>query len=215
MPSRQAQVSLIQSAYRQGGCDPAVTGAIGEAIGAYRRSDKDGKLFVGSVKTNIGHLEGASGLAGLIKAVRSLEEGVIAPNIWFENGNPAIDFDGWHIQVPTEPTAWPASGLRRASINGFGYGGTNAHIIVDDAYHYLAENGLQGHHRTRPPPLSGAILSQLGPDRISDKAAKDRPIIFYLSAHEREAVENAAKSLSEYLVLPSFIAEGYPLENLA
>ncbi|KAK4153322.1 hypothetical protein C8A00DRAFT_33947 [Chaetomidium leptoderma] len=230
MPSRDAQVSLIRAAYAQAGCDPAVTGyfeahgtgtpagdpieasAIGEALGRHRKeSGEDGKLFVGSIKTNIGHLEGASGLAGLIKAVRSLEEGVIAPNIWFEKGNPAIDFDGWRIRVPTEATPWPVAGLRRASINGFGYGGTNAHVIVDDTYHYLAERGLQGNHRTRPSLSGGPASGTLSPPQ------QDRPpLIFYLSAHEQEAVANQAKSFADYLARSDGdISEGPGLEDLA
>ncbi|KFZ15400.1 hypothetical protein V502_05628, partial [Pseudogymnoascus sp. VKM F-4520 (FW-2644)] len=121
LPSKDAQAELIQTAYEQAGCDPAATGyfeahgtgtaagdpieasAIGATLGKFRGPGEEGKLFVGSVKTNIGHLEGASGLAGLIKAVLSLERGVVLPNLWFEKGNPAIDFEGWRIRVPTEP----------------------------------------------------------------------------------------------------------------
>lgn len=138
LPSKDAQISLIQTAYEQSGCDPAETGyfeahgtgtaagdpletgAVGATLGLHRKEGEEGKLYIGSVKTNIGHLEGASGLAGLIKAVLSVEKGVIAPNLWFEKGNPAIDFDGWKIRVPTEPVPWPSSGIRRASINSFG-----------------------------------------------------------------------------------------------
>ncbi|KAL2164963.1 hypothetical protein VTH06DRAFT_259 [Thermothelomyces fergusii] len=242
MPSRRAQVSLIRSAYEQGRCDPAVTGyfeahgtgtpagdpveasAIGEALGPYRRGGEDGKLFVGSIKTNIGHLEGASGLAGLIKAVRSLEEGVIAPNIWFEKGNPAIDFDAWRIRVPTEPTPWPVPGLRRASINGFGYGGTNAHVIIDDAYHYLAERGIRGLHRTRPsllpsPTASAPFLSpphpQFPPGKANGGVAKARPMAFFLSAHEREAAANLAKSFADFLAQPDPDGRELRLQDLA
>ena len=159
LPSKEAQVSLINSVYSQSQLDPAVTGyfeahgtgtpagdpleaaAIGAALGRHRPSGEENKLYVGSIKTNIGHLEGASGLAGLIKAVLSVEKGMIAPNLWFKNGNPAIDFDGWRIKVPTEPVAWPVSGVRRASVNSFGYGGTNAHVTIDDAFHSLQSRG--------------------------------------------------------------------------
>ena len=137
LPSRSAQVSLIRAAYEQAGCDPSVTGyveahgtgtaagdpleagAIGDALGVHR--NEGDKLCVGSIKTNIGHLEGASGLAAIVKTVMSLEKGLIAPNLWFEKGNPAIDFDGWRIRVPTEIVPWPSKGIRRASVNGFGY----------------------------------------------------------------------------------------------
>lgn len=230
LPSKGAQISLIKSAYEQSGCDPSLVGyfeahgtgtaagdpietsAIGATLGKYRPDGEEGKLYVGSVKTNIGHLEGASGLAGLIKAVLSMERGIILPNLWFENGNPAIDFEGWHIRVPTEPVPWPVPGLRRASINSFGYGGTNSHTIIDDAYHYLRLRGLVGKHRTSPRPTqlhpnqigktdtSDELLyfpqlsdSNSGPDsgynsdsslELSRKKQSQRPRIFHLAGHE-------------------------------
>lgn len=136
LPSRDAQVSLIRSAYKMAGLedefattayveahgtgtsagDPIEANAIGAVLGTAK--GRSAKLHVGSIKTNVGHLEGASGLAGLIKAVLSVESGVILPNIWFERGNPNIDFDGLNINVPTEMVEWPVEGVRRASING-------------------------------------------------------------------------------------------------
>ena len=164
---KMAQIDLIRSAYKAAGCDvsqtgyfeahgtgtaagdPIETGAIGEVFAAHRSFAADGAaipLSIGSLKANTGHLEGASGIAGLIKAVLSVEKGTIAPNIWFQRGNPAIDFEGWRLQVPTETKDWPLEGLRRASVNSFGYGGTNAHIFVDDAYHYLQQYRHSGGH---------------------------------------------------------------------
>jgi len=66
-----------------------------------------------------------------------LETGLIPPSIHFKKGNPKIKFDQWHIKIPTVPTLWPNNGVRRISINSFGFGGTNAHAILDDAYHFL------------------------------------------------------------------------------
>lgn len=189
LPSKTAQISLIETAYKQAGCDPSLTGyfeahgtgtqagdpieasAIGATLGKCRpEKGEDGKLYVGSIKTNIGHLEGASGLAGLIKAVLSMEKATILPNLWFENGNPAIDFDGWRIRVPTEPAPWPGAGLRRASINSFGYGGTNSHTIIDDAYHYLLLRGLKGNHCTMLRP----DLRLLSHDQIASPATTNQ-----------------------------------------
>ncbi|KAL2835135.1 polyketide synthase [Aspergillus cavernicola] len=102
----------------------------------------------GSVKANIGHLEGASGLASLVKAILILEKGIIPPNALFEKINPAIDAQLFHIVVPTESVAWPNPGLRRISVNSFGFGGSNSHIILDDALHYLQYQGLAGRHCT-------------------------------------------------------------------
>lgn len=169
LPSRDAQQSLINSAYKSAKCDPSVVGyfeahgtgtpagdpleagAIGSTLGQHRGPGEE--LYVGSIKTNIGHLEGTSGLASVIKTVLALEKGAIPPNLNFEKGSESIDFEGWHIRVPTELVPWPIPGVRRASINSFGFGGTNAHIILDDAYHYLKSRGLRGSHRTSPTPL--------------------------------------------------------------
>ncbi|KFH41335.1 Lovastatin nonaketide synthase-like protein [Hapsidospora chrysogenum ATCC 11550] len=191
MPMRNAQARLIRQAYQQAGLDFMQTGyieahgtgtplgdpieaaAIGETLGSVRPEGEDGKLYMGSVKSNIGHLEGASGLAGMIKAVLSLEKGIIAPNVWFEKGNQNIDFDRWNLRVPTEPTPWPTPGLRRASVNSFGYGGTNAHVILDDARHYMEERGLCGKHRTSPSPLGKDIMAAVGDSLTSSSLSSD------------------------------------------
>ncbi|OBT78885.1 Type I Iterative Polyketide synthase (PKS) [Pseudogymnoascus sp. 05NY08] len=250
LPSKEAQAELIQTAYEQAGCDPAATGyfeahgtgtaagdpieasAIGATLGKFRRPGEEGKLFVGSVKTNIGHLEGASGLAGLIKAVLSLERGVVLPNLWFENGNPAIDFEGWRIKVPTEPTAWPTEGLRRASINSFGFGGTNCHAIIDDAFHYLQSRRLKGNHTTSPRSLLGEGMQRPlllgGGGKIEEivegdamlassaSALNARPRIFKVSANEEKLAVTLAKSFAEHLAtIPTDTTDTAYLDNLA
>ncbi|KAF2654169.1 hypothetical protein K491DRAFT_679868 [Lophiostoma macrostomum CBS 122681] len=106
----------------------------------------------GSAKSNIGHLEGASGLAGVIKALLVLENGIIPPQANFEKLNPRIDGAGLNIQIPTLATLWPVRGLRRASVNSFGASGTNAHAVLDDVYHTLSRLGLRGNHNTVADP---------------------------------------------------------------
>lgn len=81
---------------------------------------------MGSIKTNIGHTEGCSGLAGIIKTVLCLEKGVLPPNAGFENLNPKLQLAEWKIALPLTAMPWPRTGLRRASVNSFGYGGANA-----------------------------------------------------------------------------------------
>ncbi|KAG9506470.1 Type I Iterative PKS, partial [Fusarium musae] len=171
-PTRQAQVDLINAAYRSAGLsktqtrffeahgtgtpvgDPIEASAISGAFSEYRSEQEP--MVVGAVKTNIGHLEGSAGIAGLIKAIMVLEKGIIPPNMGFQTPNPKIPVHDWHLKFPTKPEAWPTKGLRRASINAFGYGGSNAHIIIDDAYHYLLEHGLKGKHQTiEYPPVEG------------------------------------------------------------
>lgn len=261
LPSREAQVRLIQSAYEQAGCDPSQTGyceahgtgtaagdpleasAIGDALGAHRPDGEENKLYVGSIKTNIGHLEGASGLAGIVKAVMSVERGFIAPNLWFEKGNPAIDFDAWRIRVPTEVIPWPMSGLRRASVNGFGYGGTNGHVIIDDAYHFMKERGLSGKHMTAKPEPPFIIEENLMTGSVSDisddesasvfqrsgintpssdesvcsdpSGPETRPRVFFLSGHENESILNNAKAYAAHLTAQEQGNEEQLLDDLA
>lgn len=115
LPSKEAQVANIRSVYDSAGLDFNQTGyvechgtgtqagdwrelkAISESLGSERAIDNP--IVVGSVKPNIGHLEGAAGVAGLIKGVLTLEHGKIPPNINFEKGNPNIDFEGWRVRV--------------------------------------------------------------------------------------------------------------------
>ncbi|KAL9093844.1 MAG: hypothetical protein Q9165_003767 [Trypethelium subeluteriae] len=153
LPSGDAQSSLITSVYESAGLDPLDTSyveahgtgtAAGDPIEASalakvfcKDRSVDQSLAVGSIKTNIGHLEGASGLAGVIKTVLMLENKFIVPNTNFEKANPNIPLDDWRLTVPTKGYDWLSTGIRRASINSFGYGGTNAHIIIDEAEAYL------------------------------------------------------------------------------
>ena len=143
MPGKDAQAQNICQLYKMVGLDvnqtgyvechgtgtkagdPVELGAISESLCAQRSSDKP--LIVGSIKTNIGHLEGAAGVAGLIKSVLCLEKGIIPPNTNFKEPNPAIHFEEWNLKVSGAPvTFWrtairagppfPPSGLVQESI---------------------------------------------------------------------------------------------------
>ncbi|KAI0415149.1 polyketide synthase PksD [Xylaria grammica] len=116
-----------------------------KALGSVFRSARSpgAPLFVGSVKANIGHLEGGSGLAGILKCILMLEKGLIPPNPLFEKFNPKINAKRNNIQVPTSCVPWPSPGLRRVSVNSFGFGGSNGHVILDDAYHTLEALSLR------------------------------------------------------------------------
>ena len=113
--------------------DPTEANAIGRVFEPAR--SKEDPIYFGAVKANIGHLEGASGIAGIIKALLVLEKGVIPGNANFEKINPQIDADALALRFPQEATPWPVRGLRRASVNSFGFGGSNSHAILDDVYH--------------------------------------------------------------------------------
>lgn len=229
MPSKQAQIDLIRSAYRAADCDlsetgyfeahgtgtaagdPIETGTIGEVFAASRPLAANGEpvpLAIGSVKTNMGHLEGASGIAGLVKAILSVEKGIIAPNIWFEHGNPAIDFEGWRLQVPTEAKDWPLEGVRRASVNSFGYGGTNAHVIIDDAQHFLQRyQRSYGHVRND----SGFV----SPDSDASPSTAPRSRMFLLSANDEGTLSRVGEKLADQLQTQSVFDEEKLLDDLA
>ncbi|KAI1759001.1 putative polyketide synthase [Hypoxylon sp. FL1150] len=163
-PSKEMQRQLIESTYRNANLTMSQTGyfeahgtgtAIGDpleamAIGDAFRSkrDPDDPLIIGAVKANIGHLEGAAGIAGIIKAILVLEKGIIPPIAKLSEVNEDIDSDFLNLEFPKTPIPWPRPGLRRASVNSFGFGGTNAHAVLDDAFHYLQARGLTGNHCT-------------------------------------------------------------------
>ncbi len=96
--------------------------------------DADSPLMLGSVKTNIGHLEAAAGIAGVIKAVIALQQQEIPPHLHFATPNPYIDWTAMPMQVPTTVTPWaPIEGRRVAGVSSFGFSGTNAHVILEQA----------------------------------------------------------------------------------
>ncbi|ORY16811.1 hypothetical protein BCR34DRAFT_506815 [Clohesyomyces aquaticus] len=157
MPSPQAQADLIRQTYRKAGLDPTQLGSrpsffeahgtgttVGdpveaEAIAAaffppgQEYTDNE-ILYVGSIKTVVGHTEGTAGIAGLLKAALAVRYGVIPPNLLFSRMNPAVAPFTKHMRLVTAANPWPdlPTGCpRRASINSFGYGGSNVHVIIE------------------------------------------------------------------------------------
>ncbi|EAQ83181.1 hypothetical protein CHGG_09585 [Chaetomium globosum CBS 148.51] len=122
-PSVEAQEALIRDCYRRAGL---LFGGSG------RR--RENPLLMGSIKTNIGHTEAASGLASIIKTALAMERGVIPPSINFEKPNPKIALDDWNLKLVTELVNWPPGSSRRASVNNFGAGGPNRKFLVNLAY---------------------------------------------------------------------------------
>ena len=145
VPSAKAQEALMRRAYKVAGItDFSKTGFVechgtGTPVGDPIEASAVGRVFgesgvyIGSIKPNFGHTEGASGLLSVIKTVLALENSTIPPNIKFLRPNPAIPFESAKLTVPTEPTPWPHGRLERASVNSFGVGGTNAHAVIDSA----------------------------------------------------------------------------------
>ncbi len=149
-PSREAQEAVLRSAYRASGVEPGQidyieahgTGTLlgdpieARALGAVLAEGRpEGeRCWVGSAKTNIGHLEAAAGVAGIIKTTLALERGLIPPSLHFHRANPHIPFDSLPIAVASQLTPWPRSKPGRlAGVSSFGFGGTNAHVVLEAA----------------------------------------------------------------------------------
>lgn len=184
-PGRDAQAALLREVYSRARLtpfdvqfieahgtgtragDPVEAGAIGSVLGEVRPGDNP--LLIGSVKSNIGHLEGASGLAGVIKAVLAMEHGVIPANLHFQTPNPDIDFDGMRLKVTGTKTPWPACSVRRAGVNSFGFGGSNAHAVIEQAP-LVPALALPAHHRRneRTPQAFPIVLSAHTKQALAD-----------------------------------------------
>lgn len=150
-PNPSAQIGVLENACKSARVDPLEIGyveahgtgtSLGDRIEAHalgmvfgRKRPGSGPLMIGSIKPNIGHLEGAAGIAGLIKAVLMVKRGSLLPSGGFTEPNPAIPFTELGLRVVDELQEWPvvAGRPRRAGVSSFGFGGTNAHVIVEEA----------------------------------------------------------------------------------
>lgn len=149
-PNGQSQEEVLTSAYQNAGVDPGQVDYVEahgtgtplgdpievQALGAVMGKDRpqNRPLKIGSVKTNIGHLEAAAGVAGVIKTALALKHGELPPSLHFESPNPHIPFDQLPIRVQTELEPWAKEdGRRLAGVSSFGFGGSNAHVVLEEA----------------------------------------------------------------------------------
>ncbi|CAG9952668.1 unnamed protein product [Clonostachys rosea f. rosea IK726] len=250
-PSQEAQEAQIREAYRLGGLsldrtrlfeahgtgtpmgDPIEARAIKNVFQEYR--SQESPMYIGALKSNIGHLEAAAGVAGVIKVVMCLEKGIIPANAGYEAVNPRIEAEKWHLRFPAQAVPWPSEGLRRASVNSFGYGGSNAHAVIDDAYHYMQERGLSGHHCTSPqrPSMKEGLTNKdendFQPDQKDRSSgqtngvhngfthAEDLPYLFVWSTSDAPGIERIGASYKDFLSrkLLSDVVDSEYLGNLA
>lgn len=143
--------------------------AIGASFGAERKPG-DEPVYVGSVKSNLGHTEGAAGVASIIKVVLCLEKAMLVPNAGFSNLNPKIRLEEWGLRLSNTTTPWPPHLSQRASINSFGFGGANAHAILESTAQYLGKT--QTLSDTTEGIAQVVVVSthdQSGLDRTADK----------------------------------------------
>lgn len=190
LPNGEAQERLMTSVYQRAGIspgevqyieahgtgtragDPVEARALHRALSVQREPGR--QCVVGSVKTNIGHLEAGAGIAGLIKTTLALHHRQIPPNLHFEQPNPDIPFEDMCIRVPTTLEEWPArNGRAYAGVNSFGYGGTNAHLLLEEA-----------------PPL---------PEPAASATDAPVPLLFPVSARSEQALKRLGESYSAYL----------------
>ncbi|GLA68503.1 putative PKS/NRPS-like protein biosynthetic cluster [Aspergillus tubingensis] len=151
-PGTHSQEALVRRAYEKAGIDDICqTGffechGTGTVAGDTAETSAVAKLFkgkgviIGAVKSNLGHGEGASAITGIIKAVVSLENKTILPNVFFDTPNPDIPFKEGLLHVPLDPIPWPKGRSHRVSVNSFGIGGANGHVILDSSCGFLGEN---------------------------------------------------------------------------
>ncbi|KAF3798813.1 Reducing polyketide synthase FUB1 [Colletotrichum gloeosporioides] len=213
-PSSEAQADLIRSTYQAAGLplsdtqyfeahgtgtplgDPIELSAIGATLGTGRDPDS-GPLFVGSIKANVGHTEGCSGLAGVLKSIVCLEKGILVPTAGIEKVNPKLRLTDWNLALPSENMSWPSKGQRRISVNSFGFGGANAHVILDDAHNYLRNRGLLGNHNTTTleddSSESGISMGSDSPRQESHKR------LFAFSTKDQTGIDRLGPLFSDFL----------------
>ncbi|OBH90652.1 type I polyketide synthase [Mycobacterium sp. E2733] len=164
--------------------DPIEVQAAAAAYGVGR--DADRPLLVGSVKTNIGHTESASGAAGLIKVVLSLQHGVLPQSLHFERPSPHIPWDSLPVRVVDEALPWQANGRpRRAGVSSFGFTGTNAHVLVEEA-------------PARAVPADEELADDVATNSASEAQA-DQVRVLALSARSPEALVALARRYEAWL----------------
>ncbi len=180
-PSRTGQAAMLRRAYADAGVspgrvgyieahgtgtragDPIELGALGDVLAAGRPASS--RCFVGSVKTNIGHTEGAAGMAGVLKSVLALQHGEVPASLHLQELNPAVPWAELPFEIPRQRVAWAKTAEPRlAGVSGFGITGTNAHIVLEEA-------PVQNAARTPERDVLPLILSALTPAALSALAA--------------------------------------------
>ena len=237
VPNGPAQERVIEEALAQAGVAPSEVDYLeahgaGSALGdpievqaaaAVYGNGRDGNrpLLIGSVKTNVGHLESAAGVAGLIKAVLAMRHGVIPKQLHFREPNPHLDWDRLPVRVVSETTDWPRQPDRppRAAVSAFGISGTNAHVVVEGYGDPDSDHpGPDGAPRPVIVPLPDAIAEP--PEADAGLAARENRLL-PLSGKSEKALRALAGRYLAWLddrsdeIPPEYAASGPILSDMA
>lgn len=232
LPSVDAQVALMKGTYQSAGLpvsdtayveahgtgtkagDPVELEAIGRAIAQGRKSDSGKAVIVGSGKSSIGHTEASAGLASIIRSVLILETGLIPPNIYLTELNPNLRLDEWNLTIPTKLTPWPSDcEFRRISVCSTGYGGTNAHAILDESHHYLRKRGLLDGEPIERPPLWSAADHTC--DSSSANPSPPKRFLVTVSSDNEKGLQEQLASLAQWCSNIEHSDRGDALADLA
>jgi acyl transferase domain-containing protein len=191
----------------------------------YGQASAIGPCFLGAVKTNVGHLEGAAGAAGVIKMVLCLEHGCIPPNLHFSEINPHISLASTRFRLPLEPHPWSVGdSLRRGAVSSFGLGGTNGHVILEEApkvttWGKQVDRSYHAFQRQRywvlppesisSPPVSGTAMERT--QRILSDATKQGSLIRHLQSAPRD---RRLELLTEYVQARAAAVLGHPIQTV-
>ncbi|RAK83310.1 putative polyketide synthase [Aspergillus costaricaensis CBS 115574] len=211
-PDAVAQAECIRAAYAKAGIeDRSLTpyvefhgtgtkrGDLTEVEGinlAFNPAEnRDQPLMISSVKSNIGHGEAVAGMNGLLKAILSVENGMIPGNPTFLEPSPLIDLKKLNLHVSNRATPWPQDALRRASVNSFGYGGTNCHIVLDGADMWMGPSG-PFHKSSYSSNKGGLMLDDDSDDE--DGTEFKRPFLLVQSASDEYSLKNNCTELARH-----------------
>ncbi|AOX01782.1 beta-ketoacyl synthase [Moorena producens PAL-8-15-08-1] len=222
VPNGPSQQAVIRQALKNGGVDPVQVsyieahgtgtslgdpievGAIGAVFGASHSQEHP--LIIGSLKTNIGHLEAAAGIAGLLKVVLQLQHQEIAPHLHLREPNPYINWDELPLNVPTQPTPWSAGSEKLfAGVSSFGFSGTNAHVVLEEApSQFKSRSRSVGFAESPLAPLNNG-----GNSKVKSEDFSERPFhLLTLSAKSREALTELATRYQKHLETHQELALG-------
>ncbi|MEU5778493.1 SDR family NAD(P)-dependent oxidoreductase, partial [Streptomyces venezuelae] len=184
--------------------DPIEADALLATYGQERHEGRP--LWLGSVKSNIGHTQGAAGAAGLIKMVQALRHGKLPATLYVDEPTPHADWESGAVRLLTEPVAWPqGERVRRAGVSSFGISGTNAHLILEEAPSGDAAADAEG--ASAEGPVGGARPSVAVTGATGSRAGERSPVPWLLSARTPEALRAQAEALRGYVAERDDVAE--------